>query len=83
MNCHTFVYRASLVVQAVLVSVASFLTIVVLLRPIGAAFTQMNLAGAWSFITFAFPIPIGIYAAYRNHRRLQNRELNSASHADH
>ena len=71
MNRHTFVYRASLVVQAVLVSLACFLTIVVLLRPIGSAFARMDLEGAWSFITFALPLPIGIYAAYRNHKRLQ------------
>jgi hypothetical protein len=77
MNRYTFVYRASLVVQAILVWLACFLIIVVLLRPIGADFTRMDLEGAWSFITFALPLPIGILAAYRNHKRLQNRELNS------
>jgi hypothetical protein len=78
MNCHSFVYRASLVLQAVLASVACVLTIVVLLRPIGAVLTRMGLSAVWTVLTFSLPVPIGIFAAYRNHRRLAHRVLNSA-----
>lgn len=68
-------YWASLVFHGIVVAVVSFLVIVVLLMLTRVAFVQPALPAIWAFVIYALPIFLGIAAAYRNHKRLQRREL--------